>query len=92
MSRSIHKTRKSAQRALEQGDLEPIKEYSLKLDLKKWSKKFDKEKKTQVGMLDSVGVTSERRKNSKKRVKNSILFSALKKVKKGLNRKFDERF
>ncbi len=73
MSRSFHHTRKSAQRAFADGDFEPIKEYSLKLDLKRWTKKFKK----------VYGLIKEGRAVSK--LRNSVIVSAMKKIKKSLN-------
>ena len=87
MSRSFHHTRKSASRAFKHGDLEPTKEYSLKSDTKRWSKKL----RAFESVLDKASpkVGAQRRKRG---LRNSALVSSIKKVKKPLNRKLDSRF
>ncbi len=90
MSRSIHQTRKSAQQAFREGNLEPTKQYSLKADLKKWTKKRRKAAPPSNGIIDSSA--ENKRTEEVKKTRNSVLMSALKKVKKPLAEKLDKMY
>jgi hypothetical protein len=88
MSRSVHRTRKSAQRAFSQGDPEPTKEYSLKSDIKRWSKKA---RKVNVIVKKTLGSSRTTLRTGLVTTRNEVLVSALKKAKKPLNAKLDRK-
>ena len=90
MSRSIHQTKRTALKEFIQGNVEPLKELSLKSDLKKFSKDIKKEFAFKAKLEEEVGMFKTDRKSQKSR--NTQIMSALKKVKKSLNRKVEKRF
>ncbi|MGD1046635.1 MAG: hypothetical protein ABR936_15110 [Bacteroidota bacterium] len=90
MSRSIHHTKKSALKEFIQGNVEPIKEFSLKSDLKKFNKDFKKELALREKLEKEFGISKTSRKGIKSR--NTQILSALKKVKKSLNKKVDKKY
>jgi hypothetical protein len=90
MSRSIHQTRKSALKEFMQENTEPIKELSLKSDLKKFNKKYKQEYEFLTKLEKEAGMHKTARRSRKKR--NTEMFAALKKVKNSLNRKVDRKY
>ena len=90
MSRSLHHTKKSALKEFIQGNVEPLKEYSLKSDLKKFNKNYKKELAFREKVEKEVGMSKTSRKGIKSR--NTQVLSSLKKVKKSLNRKVEKKF
>ncbi len=90
MSRSIHQTQKSAQQAFRQGNLEPTKQYSLKVDLKKWMKKRRAAAALSKTTSDASADVTDTAEVDKTR--NSVLMSALKRVKKHLAEKLDKMY
>lgn len=90
MSRSIHHTKRSALKEFIQGNVEPLKELSLKSDLKKFSRDMKKEFALKEKLENEVGMFKTGRRSHKSR--NTQIISALKKVKKSLNRKVEKKF
>ena len=70
--------------------MEPVKELSLKSDLKKFNKVFKKEFAFKEKLENEVGMFKTGRRSLKSR--NTQIMSALKKVKKSLNQKVEKKF